>query len=112
MVTGFQFPTMEGESRGGLISLEAREYWYIVRDILAIMQETIESGRELSTDMSYSRLILDLNMGLNFIYAKEELTSITFIYPHELGYIRLRLYNTDYIVFEEEIRNLIKYCSP
>ena len=110
MVTKFQFPTMEGESKGGLISLAAEEYQYIASEIIAIMQEVFDSGRELTLEMSTGRLLINLNIGLSFIYEKEHYAHTVFIYPGQSGTFRFRMRGIDYLVLVEEIRDHMKYC--
>ena len=110
MVTKIQFPTMEGESKGGLISLVAEEYQYITQEIIAIMQEVFDSGRELTLEMSTGRLLLDLNLGLSILYEKENYASIVFIYPGPSGTFRFRMRGTDYLILVEEIKDFMKYC--
>ncbi len=111
MVTKIQFPTLEGESTGDLISLDAPEYQHIAQDLVDIMRTAIDTGLKINLNMSYSLLLVTLNIGLN-IYKKQGETSIIFIYPIPSGYFRLKLDNIDYIVVEKEVRNLIKHCNP
>lgn len=110
MVTKIQFPTLEGESTGDLISLDAPEYQHIKQDIVKIMCKAIDTGLKFDLNMSYSLLLVNLNIGLN-IYKNQEETSIIFIYPIPSGYFRLELDNIDYLVSEEDVRDLIKCCN-
>ncbi len=101
---------MEGESKGGLISLAAEEFQYIAKELIAIMQEVIDSGREMTLEMSTGRLLINLNIGLNFIYEKKEWAHIVFIYLGPSGTFRLRMRGTDYLILIEEVRDHMKYC--
>lgn len=94
-------------SKGGLITLRGEEYQYIARNIKDIIQEVLNSGREMNPTMRPSLLIANLMIGLNFVYTKNIDSAIIEIGSVKSGIIQLVLHDTDYLVLESEIRQLI-----
>ena len=97
----------ESLSMGGLITLQSEEYQYIVKDIKTIIQEVLNSGREMHTTMRPSLLIANLMIGLNFVYTKNIDSAIIEIGSVKPGIMQIILHDTDYLVLESEIRQLI-----
>lgn len=97
----------ESLSKGGLITLQSEEYQYIARDIKAIIYEVLNSGREMHPTMRPSLLIANLMIGLNFVCTKNIDSAIIEIGSVKPGIIQLILNDTDYLVLEDEIRQLI-----
>ncbi len=102
------------ETKGGFISLWDIEYLSVARSIIRIMKEAIYHDMDFSLDMSTNRLVKNLNIGLNRYRSEKIYTSIIFIDAVDSsGFFQIGLYDTnyiDYIVLEQEIRNLIRRC--
>ncbi len=97
------------ETKGGFISLWDINYLSVARSIIRIMKEANYHDRDFSLDMSTSRLLRNLNIGLSYYHSEKIYTPIIFINAVDSGFFHIGLYDTnyiDYIVLEQEIRNL------
>ncbi|MBL7022421.1 hypothetical protein ISR92_03835 [Patescibacteria group bacterium] len=91
-----------------LVSLRSDEYHYLIDDIQKIIAEIKKSGRDINDKTSSPLLLTNLNIGLNFIWAREEFNSILRIAAGPVGTVHIILYgNSDCYLFEDEIKELV-----